>query len=99
MKMASWKTYCRIKLCLATSQVMSCWHPKLTPSVLGQLIALYEHKIFVQGALWGINSFDQWGVELGKKMAVTIKEELKDPKKPRNHDSSTEQLINRIIGG
>jgi glucose-6-phosphate isomerase len=42
---------------------------KLTPEVLGQLIALYEHKVFVEGVIWGINSFDQWGVELGKKLA------------------------------
>ena len=43
--------------------------PELTPHVLGQLIALYEHKVFTQGAIWNINSFDQWGVELGKKLA------------------------------
>ena len=46
--------------------------PQLTPRVLGQLIALYEHKVFVQGAIWGINSFDQWGVELGKVLAQKI---------------------------
>ena len=50
--------------------------PELTPSVLGQLIALYEHIVFVQGAVWGIDSFDQWGVELGKELANTITPEL-----------------------
>ena len=49
---------------------------KLTPNVLGQLIALYEHKVFTQGAIWNINSFDQWGVELGKKLAQNIIPEL-----------------------
>ena len=50
--------------------------PRLTPSVLGQLVALYEHKVFTQGVVWGINSFDQWGVELGKALATTITGEL-----------------------
>ena len=50
--------------------------PELTPHVLGQLIALYEHKVFTQGAIWNINSFDQWGVELGKKLAQNIVPEL-----------------------
>ena len=50
--------------------------PSLTPSVLGQLIALYEHIVFVQGTVWGINSFDQWGVELGKELANRITPEL-----------------------
>ena len=47
-------------------------YPKLTPFVLGQIIALYEHRIFVEGAIWGINSFDQWGVELGKELAGAL---------------------------
>jgi glucose-6-phosphate isomerase len=70
--------------------------PELTPSTLGQLIALYEHKTFVQGAVWGINSFDQWGVELGKKLAQTIIPELTADTEPElGHDSSTNALINR----
>ncbi|OUC05904.1 glucose-6-phosphate isomerase, partial [Litorilinea aerophila] len=62
---------------------------RLTPETLGSLIALYEHKIFVQGAIWDINSFDQMGVELGKVLAKTILPELKDPEPVRSHDSST----------
>jgi len=68
--------------------------PELTPHDLGALIALYEHKIFVQGALWNINSFDQWGVELGKQLAGIIEPELEDASPVNNHDSSTNGLIN-----
>ena len=68
--------------------------PRLTPSVLGQLIALYEHKVFTQGVIWGINSFDQWGVELGKALATTIIGELTSQTRPDlTHDSSTNALI------
>ena len=68
--------------------------PRLTPSVLGQLSALYEHKVFVQGVLWGINSFDQWGVELGKQLAETVFAELTAAESPDlAHDGSTNQLI------
>jgi glucose-6-phosphate isomerase len=67
--------------------------PKLTPNTLGQLIALYEHKIFVQGAIWGINSFDQWGVELGKVLARDIYSELKTEESSMSYDSSTDALI------
>jgi glucose-6-phosphate isomerase len=67
---------------------------KLTPSVLGSLIAMYEHKIFVQGVIWNIFSFDQWGVELGKQLAGRILPELKDDRAVANHDSSTNGLIN-----
>jgi len=67
---------------------------KLTPRTLGTLIALYEHKIFVQGILWNINSFDQWGVELGKQLAKTILPELDDEHVVASHDSSTNGLIN-----
>ena len=66
--------------------------PRLTPGVLGQLIALYEHIVFVQGAIWGVNSFDQWGVELGKALATRITPELTSSEEPR-HDSSTNALI------
>ncbi len=65
---------------------------RLDPATLGKLIALYEHKVFVQGALWGINSFDQWGVELGKLLAARILAELRDTGTP-GHDSSTNALV------
>lgn len=67
----------------------------LTPAVLGALIALYEHKVFVQGVLWGVNSFDQWGVELGKVLARNIHAELNGATRPETHDSSTNGLIER----
>jgi glucose-6-phosphate isomerase len=67
---------------------------KLTPRTLGLLIALYEHKIFVQGIIWRINSFDQWGVELGKQLAKTILPELDGEDIISSHDSSTNGLIN-----
>uniref|UniRef100_A0A3Q2W452 Glucose-6-phosphate isomerase n=1 Tax=Haplochromis burtoni TaxID=8153 RepID=A0A3Q2W452_HAPBU len=67
---------------------------KLTPYTLGVLIAMYEHKIFVQGLMWEINSFDQWGVELGKQLAKKIEPELKDTAEIHSHDSSTNGLIN-----
>ncbi|HTH43463.1 MAG TPA: glucose-6-phosphate isomerase, partial [Oxalicibacterium sp.] len=67
----------------------------LTPHTLGALIALYEHKVFVQGAIWNINSFDQWGVELGKVLARTIADELTQQSNPAAHDSSTNGLIAR----
>lgn len=67
---------------------------QLTPYTLGQLIALYEHKIFVQGVIWNIYSFDQFGVELGKQMASTILPELKGNKEVDSHDASTNGLIN-----
>ncbi|MEM6397883.1 MAG: glucose-6-phosphate isomerase [Bacteroidota bacterium] len=68
---------------------------ELTPYTLGQLIALYEHKIFVQGVIWNIYSFDQWGVELGKQLAKAIQPELEDKKPVSSHDSSTNGLINQ----
>uniref|UniRef100_A0A671E9V9 Glucose-6-phosphate isomerase n=1 Tax=Rhinolophus ferrumequinum TaxID=59479 RepID=A0A671E9V9_RHIFE len=69
---------------------------KLTPFILGALIALYEHKIFVQGIIWDINSFDQWGVELGKQLAKKIEPELDGSNPVTSHDSSTNGLINFI---
>ena len=69
---------------------------RLTPETLGKLIALYEHSVFVQGAIWDIDSFDQWGVELGKILATRIIPELESVKDPRlKHDSSTNALIRR----
>jgi len=71
-------------------------YKKLTPEVLGSLIALYEHKIFTQGVIWDINSFDQMGVELGKVLAKKILPELHGEEKITSHDSSTNGLINHI---
>lgn len=68
---------------------------KLTPFTLGELIAIYEHKIFVQGVIWNIYSFDQWGVELGKKLAQKILPELENNDIVTSHDSSTNSLINK----
>jgi glucose-6-phosphate isomerase len=66
----------------------------LTPAALGKLVALYEHSVFTQGAIWQIDSFDQWGVELGKQLAKQILPELESVKEPQlNHDSSTNALI------
>ncbi len=67
---------------------------KLTPHSLGMLITLYEHKIFVQGIIWNLNSFDQWGVELGKKLAKNILADIKNAGKITSHDNSTNALIN-----
>ena len=69
---------------------------RLTPEVLGKLVALYEHSVFTQGTIWNINSFDQWGVELGKALAQRIIPELEAPSEPElKHDSSTNNLIRR----
>ncbi|MCP5026854.1 MAG: glucose-6-phosphate isomerase [Actinomycetia bacterium] len=70
---------------------------QLTPSALGQLIALYEHKVFVQGVIWNVNSFDQWGVELGKVLAAKILGEFDGEGRDLNHDSSTNTLIRRFL--
>jgi glucose-6-phosphate isomerase len=69
---------------------------KLTPKALGSLIAMYEHKIFVQGFIWNIFSFDQWGVELGKQLANSILDEI-NSKQVKNHDSSTQFLLNHFL--
>src|SRR6185436_1707219 len=69
---------------------------QITPRTLGALIALYEHKIFVQGIVWNINSFDQWGVELGKQLASKILPELEGDAAVASHDASTNGLINRF---
>ena len=67
---------------------------KITPRTLGKLIAMYEHKIFVQGVIWNVNSYDQWGVELGKQLAKKILPEIKGAEDVSAHDSSTNGLIN-----
>ena len=72
---------------------------RLTPEALGKLVALYEHSVFTQGVVWGINSFDQWGVELGKALAQRIAGELRSDAEPQlGHDSSTNALIRRYRG-
>jgi len=71
---------------------------KLTPFTLGQLVALYEHSVFVQGVIWGIDSFDQWGVELGKVLAKKILSEVEaESSADLKHDSSTNQLIKKFL--
>jgi glucose-6-phosphate isomerase len=70
---------------------------RLTPKALGALIALYEHKVFVEGVLWDINSFDQWGVELGKTLATAVLGELQGGEAGA-HDASTAALIERLRG-
>jgi len=69
---------------------------RLTPHALGRLVALYEHSVFTQGTIWQIDSFDQWGVELGKVLAKNVADELESEAEPRlDHDSSTNALIRR----
>ena len=101
-------TRCAPRACPSTSRRTACFPgnrptttilaPALTPSVLGQLIASYEHIVFVQGCVWGINSFDQWGVELGKALANRITPELTPACPAPSHDSSTtgdDRLVSR----
>ncbi|MCK5810309.1 MAG: glucose-6-phosphate isomerase, partial [Cocleimonas sp.] len=74
---------------------------QISPHSLGMLLALYEHKIFVQGIIWNLNSFDQWGVELGKQLAKRILNDIHQPCHATSHDSSTNALINyyhRMVG-
>jgi glucose-6-phosphate isomerase len=68
-------------------------YPKLTPEVLGALVALYEHKVFVQGTIWGVNSYDQWGVELGKQLAKALLPKVEGTASAEGHDSSTQGLL------
>lgn len=68
-------------------------YKQLTPFVLGQLIALYEHKIYAQSVVWNINAFDQWGVELGKQLSKTISSVISNPEQASQQDSSTQGLI------
>jgi len=67
---------------------------QLDPKTLGSLIALYEHKVFVQSVIWNVNPFDQWGVELGKQLAGKISDELEQDRQITSHDSSTNGLMN-----
>jgi glucose-6-phosphate isomerase len=69
---------------------------QLTPESLGSLISMYEHKIFVQGVIWNIFSYDQWGVELGKQLANSILDEI-NCNTVKNHDSSTAFLLNHYL--
>jgi glucose-6-phosphate isomerase len=69
---------------------------KLSPESLGSLIAMYEHKIFVQGVIWNIFSYDQWGVELGKQLATKVLKEINE-NKISNHDSSTNSLLKNYL--
>jgi glucose-6-phosphate isomerase len=72
---------------------------RLTPGMLGKLVALYEQCVFTQGAIWNVDSFDQWGVELGKVLAQRIVPELESKDEPKlEHDSSTNSLIRRYRG-
>ena len=71
--------------------------PELTPHMLGMLISLYEHSVFVQGVIWGINSFDQWGVELGKKVATGITEAFESRDLVKNFDPSTQESIESYL--
>jgi glucose-6-phosphate isomerase len=84
------------KQCLGDRPSSTLMYPKLTPAILGALIALYEHKVFVQGVLWEINSFDQWGVELGKNLVNKILPYLRDAGTVSALDSSTEGLIHYV---
>ncbi len=86
------------RVCKGNRPTNSILVKKITPKTLGSLIAMYEHKIFTQGVIWNIFSFDQWGVELGKQLAKKILPELKDEKELASHDSSTNGLINAFKG-
>ena len=68
-------------------------YPKLTPEILGSLVALYEHKVFVQGTIWNVNSYDQWGVELGKQLAKAILPKVQGTAPNEGNDASTKGLL------
>jgi glucose-6-phosphate isomerase len=69
---------------------------QVDPKTLGALVAMYEHKVFVQGAIWGVNSFDQWGVELGKELGNQVLDKLVNTNTDLNFDASTNQLISKF---
>ena len=70
--------------------------PQLTPFTLGQIVALYEHRVFVEGVILGLNSFDQWGVELGKELAVALQPILEGRESAASKDASTQMLVNYL---
>ena len=72
-------------------------YPKLTPYVLGQIIALYEHRVFVEGVILGLNSFDQWGVELGKELATALAPIVAGDASAKGKDGSTQMLVDYIL--
>jgi len=88
------RTLLKHKVFQGNKPTNSILYNKLTPELLGKILAMYEHKVFVQGIIWNINSFDQWGVELGKQLAGKILNELKNKDEITTHDSSTNGLIN-----
>jgi glucose-6-phosphate isomerase len=69
------------------------FYPQLTPAMLGSLVALYEHKVFTQGVIWNVNSYDQWGVELGKQLAKALLPKVEGTSGADDHDSSTRGLL------
>ena len=71
-------------------------YPKLTPEMLGQIIALYEHRVFVEGVILGINSYDQWGVELGKELATALQPIVEGHESADGKDGSTQSLVNYL---
>ena len=82
--------------CPATARARSCSSRGSLPFALGSLVALYEHVTFTQGAVWGIDSFDQWGVELGKELAVKLAPVIAGEEAPEPLDGSTAALVERI---
>ena len=98
MKGAALKGLLPHKVFPGNSSTNSILFQKLDPRTLGALIALYEHKVFVQGMIWNLNSFDQWGVELGKQLAQKILPELDGKVAISSHDSSTNGMINYFKG-
>jgi glucose-6-phosphate isomerase len=84
------------KVFLGNRPTTSIMVEKVSPFNLGALIAMYEHKIFTQGVIWDINSYDQWGVELGKQLAKAIEPELGNSDTITSHDASTNALLNFI---
>ena len=86
------------KACPGSRPTNTLLAPQLTPAVLGQLVALYEHKVFVQATIWGVNPFDQWGVELGKNLAKRVLAEIQSGSEgDGGHDASTLALIRRYL--
>jgi glucose-6-phosphate isomerase len=73
------------------------FYQQLTPEILGSLIALYEHKVFVQGVIWNVNSYDQWGVELGKQLAKALLPKVQGQASGEGHDSSTQGLLSYYL--